>query len=303
MRTRTFRTALPVHLRQTLGLLVVPGGDPTARVAPDTGVRASLTPEGPVTLALRVHDGEVTAEAHGPGAEWALDRAPALVGAHDDLDGFTPRHRAVHRAHRRRPGLRIGASGLVWDTLVPTILGQKVTGIEASRAWRRIVARHGRGEAPGPHGLRLPPAPSDLAALPYEALHTCGVERKRADVIRAAARHHARLQEAVDLPTDAAMARMTALPGLGPWTAAIVLRCATGDADLVEVGDFHIPDQVVFNLTGRPRGTDEEMLALLEPYAGHRGRVVLLLVSAGARPPAWGPRMPARDLGRLTPPG
>jgi 3-methyladenine DNA glycosylase/8-oxoguanine DNA glycosylase len=302
MRTRTFRTALPVHLGQTLGRLL-PGVDPTSRVAADSGVRAWLTPEGAATLALWVHDGEVTAEAHGPGADWALEQAPALVGSQDDLTGFTPQHRAVHRAHRRRPGLRLGASGLVWDTLVPTILGQKVTGREAGVAWRRIVWRHGRGPAPGPHGLRLPPAPADLAALPYEALHVCGVERRRAEVVRAAARHHGRLQEAVALPRGTAMARLTALQGIGPWTAAIVLRAATGDPDLVEVGDFHVPHQVVFDLTGRPRGTDEEMLALLEPYAGHRGRVVRLLVSAGARPPAWGPRMTPGDLRRLTPPG
>jgi hypothetical protein len=40
------------------------------------------------------------------------------------------------------------------------------------------------------------------------------------------------------------------------------------------------------------------MLELLEPYRGHRARVLRLLMLAGASAPRFGPRMPLRDITR-----
>jgi hypothetical protein len=65
------------------------------------------------------------------------------------------------------------------------------------------------------------------------------------------------------------------------------------------VGDYHLPHVVTFALTGRPRGTDEEMLQLLEPYRGQRGRVQRLLEISGIWPPRFGPRMPLRRIQRF----
>ena len=81
--------------------------------------------------------------------------------------------------------MRIGRSGAVFESLVPGILEQKVTGEEARRAFRGLVRAFGE-PAPGPEtfNLRLPPAPERLAALPYYGYHAFGVERRRAEVIR-----------------------------------------------------------------------------------------------------------------------
>jgi hypothetical protein len=57
------------------------------------------------------------------------------------------------------------------------------------------------------------------------------------------------------------------------------------------VGDFHMPSLVTWALAGEPRGTDDRMLELLEPFAGHRGRVVRLLKTSGIRAPRYGPRL------------
>jgi 3-methyladenine DNA glycosylase/8-oxoguanine DNA glycosylase len=59
---------------------------------------------------------------------------------------------------------------------------------------------------------------------------------------------------------------------------------ALGDPDAVFVGDLHVPHLVSSALAGEQRGSDERMLELLEPYRGHRARVVRLLL-AGARFP------------------
>jgi 3-methyladenine DNA glycosylase/8-oxoguanine DNA glycosylase len=69
---------------------------------------------------------------------------------------------------------------------------------------------------------------------------------------------------------------------VGPWTSARVAMLALGDPDAVFIGDLHLPHLVSSALAGEPRGSDERMLELLEPFRGHRARVVRLLM-AGPR--------------------
>jgi hypothetical protein len=46
--------------------------------------RATRTPLGPAAVALADLGGRIRVTAWGPGAEWALEAAPALIGADDD---------------------------------------------------------------------------------------------------------------------------------------------------------------------------------------------------------------------------
>ncbi|MEQ1788041.1 MAG: DNA-3-methyladenine glycosylase 2 family protein, partial [Acidimicrobiales bacterium] len=125
----------------------------------------------------------------------------------------------------------------------------------------------------------------------YYDLHVVGVEKKRADTLKRACAHASRLEAAGLLTSAELRARLEAIPGIGPWTSAEVARIALGDADAVSVGDFHLKNLVAFALAGEPRGTDERMLELLEPFAGHRGRVCLLIESGGVSAPRYGPRV------------
>lgn len=289
---RTFRVDGPLDLVRTLGAIHGAGGR-VVRFERGEVARATLTPEGPATTLLRQVAGAVEAEGWGPGAGWALEHTPVLVGGLDDPDTFEPRHPLLRELHRRYPGLRTPRTEAVFEALLPAVLEQKVPGVQAAFAYRRMVQDLGE-PAPGPLGMRMPPAPERLAELPYWELHRYGVERRRADVIRAAAARAVRLEEAVDMEPEAANARLCALPGLGLWTAATVAAVALGDPDAVPVGDFHVPHMVGWALTGRPRSDDRTMLELLEPYRGHRGRVVRLLKLAGIAAPRYGPRMPLR---------
>lgn len=297
---RTLRLSRPLDLRQTLGPVRRGGGDPTARVGAREVWRATRTPAGPGTerLVLRA-GGELDVEAWGPGADWLVDRAHVLAGELDDLSGFAPAHPLLRDLHRLHPGLRMCRTEAVFEAAVASILEQRVAGAEAWRGWRALV--RGLGEpAPGPlAGLLLPPEPAVVAAARYPVFHTFGVERGRAETVRRAAAHAGRLEEALTLPADAARQRLRALPGMGYWTAAEVAVVALGDADAVSVGDYHLPHLVSWALAGEPRGTDERMLELLEPYRGHRARVLRLLTVGGVGPPRRGPRLALRDVARM----
>jgi len=230
-----------------------------------------------------------------------------VIRIDDDPSALVPQHDVVARVARSRPGLRIGWTGAVVEALVPAILGQKVTVEEARRAWTGLSRVHGE-DAPGPPGLRLPPSPAVLAALPYHAYHPFGVERRRADLVRAVCHEEARLErqgQAAAGPAAfssspearvAAYATLRTFPGIGPWTAAEVGARAFGDPDAVSVGDFHLPNLVAWALAGEPRGTDERMLELLEPYRGQRGRVIRLIEAAGIAAPRRGPRLAPRSI-------
>jgi 3-methyladenine DNA glycosylase/8-oxoguanine DNA glycosylase len=289
----------PLDLRRTLAVHQRGPGDPTMRVVAGRIVRATRTADGPATVALQMVTDGLEAEAWGPGADRVLDAVPALIGVDDDRSGFESRlHPLVAELDRHQRGIRIGRTGAVVEALVPAILEQKVTGTEAWRGLRGLV--RGWGEpAPGPFGLRLLPEPSVLAAIPYHAFHPIGVERRRADLVRRVADRAARFEEVLGLSRDAAYARLTALPGLGPWTAAEVMLRAAGDPDAVSVGDFHLPNLVAFALAGEIRGTNERMLELLEPWRGHRARVIRLLETSGLRPPAFGPRYAPRSIATI----
>lgn len=297
---RTFDVPLPIELRRSLSPLVHSAQDPTIRLREDEVVRACRTPNGPGTVRVRrLADRRFRAEAWGPAAERLLELAPALLGAEDRLDGFAPDHPTVLRAHRRRPALRLVRTGSVWDVLVPTILAQRVTGLEAARSWTRLVRRFGE-PAPGPdERLRLPPSPATCAQLDDATWHLLGVERSRAEAVRSASRHVAHLQRTLDLPPTDRLEAVCRVPGVGVWTAGLLLRVAAGDADAVEVGDYHVKNQVAYALAGEPRATDERMLQLLAPFAGHRGRVVRLLQSVGARAPTYGPKVRIVPVERL----
>ena len=159
--------------------------------------------------------------------------------------------------------------------LVPSVFEQKITGTEAFRAYAALLRAHGE-PAPGPRR----PAPSAATprrwpSLPYHAYHPIGIERRRAEVVRRAAARATWLESSAS--AEEATRRLTSLPGIGPWTAAEVVRTAFGDPDAVSVGDYHLPNMVAWALAGEPRADDARMLELLEPYRGQRGRVQRLL--------------------------
>ncbi|MBA0049471.1 DNA-3-methyladenine glycosylase 2 family protein [Streptomyces sp. AJS327] len=290
-------------MRRNLGVLRRGPYDPTCRLTEDAVWRATRTPAGPATLRLTETPAAgspgVRAEAWGPGADWALDRLPALLGADDDPAAFVPHHALLAEAHRRHPGLRLIRTGLVLESLIPAVLEQKVTAEEAYRGWRLLVRRHGE-RAPGPRDdLWVMPTARDWTRVPSWEWHRAGVDRKRSDTVVRAAGRAGRLEEAAAMPLPEALHRLQLIQGIGPWTAAETLQRSNGDPDAITVGDLHLPRTVGYSLTGARNVDDAGMLELLAPYAGQRHRATRLIALAGAHPPRRQPRFPVGDIRRL----
>ena len=150
---------------------------------------------------------------------------------------------------------------------------------------------------PGPVASSCRRIPARLASLPYHAYHPIGLERRRAEVLRRAAARAAWLESSAT--SAEATLRLTSLVGIGPWTAAEVVRTAFGDPDAVSVGDYHLPSVVAWALAGEPRADDARMLELLEPYRGQRGRVQRLLEVSRIVPPRYGPRTAPRRISAI----
>ncbi len=294
----TWRPGYPVDVRKILAPLRHGPADPTFRTVPSGIWRATRTPQGPVSMLIEPVHGGVRARAWGPGAADAIEALPRLLGAEDDPAALVTPSGPLAELVRRLPGLRFGRTDRVLESLVPAICEQKVTGQEATRAYRCIVLWFGE-PAPGPVGLRLQPTAERMASLAYHQLHPAGLEQRRADTIRRAAARAPWLEAAGRMtPTDA-LARLQGIPGIGPWTAAEAARSALGDVDAVSIGDYHLPNLVSWAFAGEPRGDDARMLELLEPYRGQRGRVVRLLELSGIRPPRYGPRMSVRSIASI----
>ena len=296
MATARMRLNHPVDLHRTLFPLIRGMGDPTTRVDGPTVWRAIRTEDGPATLRLtQIDRRRIDADAWGQGAERAIGvSAPGLAGALDDPDAFVP-HDAlmagIWRDHRSVVLTRTDP----FPVLVAAILEQKVQGLEARRAWREVVTATA-DPAPGEVGLHLPPDPDRLASVPSWLLTKMGVVHRRAATLREVARHPKKIAALRDATLTDARAFLEKLPGVGPWTTGEVCRIALGDPDAISVGDYHLPHIVSWAFAGEPRGTDERMLELLEPYRGQRGRVEVLLEASGIVAPAFGPKMERRSF-------
>lgn len=238
---------------------------------------------------------------YGPGAEWLRPRVLDLLGTRDNIPEIHAVHPQVADAQKKYGELLLGRSNTPYHELLHAVLAQRVTSIEAIRQWHQLVRTYGT-PAPGPNStLFAPPTPDVVASLPYHAFHSFGVERKRADTIISVAKHFDFLSRIVDSeahPNEATL-KLQLIPGVGVWTAAVAGGLAFGDPDALLVGDFHVKNTVAYALTSNIRGTDDEMVKILEPYAGQRHRVVRWLHLSGFKAPARGPRKRIVSITRL----
>lgn len=305
--SEAWEPAGPYSLQASIGPLQCGPQDPTVVFRDGAAWLAFRNDDGAATLRLVQRGGlrssTVHATAWGPGAAAALASVPRLVGLEDDWRVFdSPEYTAglpdlARKGRYLQPGLRLPATGRMLDAVVRVILEQKVTGLEAKRAWRYLVTRFGdpAPAAPGaPRELRLPPTAAQWRRVPSWEWHRAGVDAKRSAAALRAAGVAPGLERLASSDAAGVHAGLCSIPGIGVWTTAEVLQRTHGCPDSISVGDFHLAAFVGDALTGR-RTDDAGMLELLKPWAGQRQRVVRMLYASGFRKQAYGPRLSPED--------
>lgn len=145
----------------------------------------------------------------------------------------------------RRPWIRLPQLVDPFEALIRAVLGQQVSVAAASTMTDRLVARLG---APAPRlaGARFLtfPTPAAILAGGAHTLRDLGLTRAKTAAILAAAEAARdgrlpwdRLRAAPPGDVDAAL---TALPGIGPWTAAYLRMRALGDRDAFPASDLGV---------------------------------------------------------------
>lgn len=301
-RKDLYRPRHPVDLVPTARPLFSGAGDPTFRSTPDGFWRAVRTPDGLATLRVQAgmgaDRGAFRVSAWGDGAEWARASVPELLGARDDWSGIDlSGHQWLAEIRRRLPGLRLTRTGLVFSALVAAAFGQKTTGRQARDSWRHLVVRFGTpAPGPAPQGLRVAPSAEEWGCIPSWAWHRAGVEPPQSRVVMRASSVAGSVDRlaAFEAGDERIGTGLRSIPGVGSWTAAETMQRSHGDPDAVSVGDYHLAKDVGWALIGKTVD-DDGMLELLEPWRGHRQRIVRLIEAGGYRRPRFGARLTIQD--------
>lgn len=188
------------------------------------------------------------------------DAVDALCGADPVLAGVVNTH-GMPPLWEREEG---------FGTLLLLILEQQVSLASARAAFDRVAARLG-GE----------PTAEGLLSLDDDELRADGFSRQKTRYARALA--GSLVDGALDLPglrrldDDGVRAALTALPGIGPWTADVYLVMVLRRPDAFPAGDLALQAaaQELLGLPSRPTST--ELVTLAEPWRPHRATAARIL--------------------------
>jgi len=296
--TTVYAPTTPVTLASTLRPMRRGTFDPTYRTDSSGVWRTLRTPAGAATLHLASTTSGIAATAWGPGADWAIDGVPELLGHGDDWSECdVSGNPFLADSLKRNPGLRLTRTRQVFEMLLAAIFEQKVTGKEARHSWRVLITKYGEpAPGPAPEGMRVCPDAKTWARIPSWDWHRAAVGPQRSATVMRATAVAASLERTLDLGRGgpAVERALRSVVGVGVWTAAETMQRAHGDPDSPSVGDYHLPAVVGWALLGKPVD-DDGMLELLSPWAGHRQRIMRLIEASGFAKPRFGPRMTVQD--------
>jgi DNA-3-methyladenine glycosylase II len=174
---------------------------------------------------------------------------------------------------RERPGDAYG-------TLLRAIVGQQLSTKAATTIYRRVLDLFGR-HAPTPRQL--------LRADPDE-LRAAGLSRAKVAYLRDLALHVEQgtleLERLPELPDEEVAAQLTAIKGLGQWTADMFLIFHLGRPDVLPVGDQGIRRAIQLEYRRRKLPDAKRMRSIARPWQPYRSLACLYLWSSLDNAPA-----------------
>ena len=241
--------------------------------------KALATPDGPVILELSFEKEGVWARLDsekklGPAAmAFIHESALRMLGLNNDVTPFETRH-AGFVAPRR--GLRLPNLPTAFDSLAWGIIGQQINVKFAGSLRRDLIEM--AGERAG--HMRTHPTPERVANLSIEKLHARRYSRSKAKYLIGAAEAIAKGELDIEALTRgsalAAEKKLTALHGVGTWTARYVLM-RVGFADAAPIGDAALAAglQKLHKLKERPG--PEQTVKLMAKFAPNRSLATMHL--------------------------
>lgn len=175
-------------------------------------------------------------------------------------------------------GLRIPGCIDSFEIAVRAILGQQITVAAASTLLQRFVERFGAAiDTPWPGLLRAFPSPAVVAEIPQERIAELGIIRQRAQAILSLAEQaqHDPLLLEPGLDPEQQIARLQALPGIGPWTAHYIALRGLAWSDAFPATDAGVLNALAAQLGQRPG--QREVNALAQTWRPWRGYMTLHL--------------------------
>lgn len=259
----------------------------------DRYLRAFATRDGPVVVAVAnrgsidVPDVRLTIAAGTPSVATrrALERTlRQMLGLDVDpapLARATARERSLRAAARALRGMRPPRFATLFDTFTNVVPFQQLSVDAGIAILTRIVERFGEHVPHGARRLALYPTASALSGARLPALLECGLSRSKAETLcRLASAVAAReLDENAIAQSDTseALRTLTALPGIGPWSAALVLLRGFGRLDVFPPGDSGVARalEAAFGLHS------VELDRVIERFAEQRGYLYLMAIGGG----------------------
>ena len=148
-----------------------------------------------------------------------------------------------------------------FESLAGIIVSQQISKASADAIFRRLK-------------LALDPfSPREVLRLGEAALVSAGLSRPKQRTFFAVAEACEAgldLEAMCELPAEDAIAAMTAMPGIGPWTAEVYLLFCAGHPDIFPVGDIALQNAVrhAFILESRP--TPKPLSVIAARWSPHR---------------------------------
>ncbi|WP_434418063.1 DNA-3-methyladenine glycosylase family protein [Nannocystis pusilla] len=236
-------------------------------------------------LRYAVSHGDVSPAAH-PQLAAALRRVLGLDVDPAPLLQLTTADRRLRPTGQALRGMRPPRFAEWFEVFANVVPFQQVSLDAGAAVVARLVERFGRSIERAGRRFHAFPTAQAVAAARLDTLRACGLSARKAEVLRLLARAIAsgELAEATiaGLATPDALATLGELPGIGPWSAALVLLRGLGRLDVFPPGDV-----------GVARGLGALMRvaadAPLDVRALRRSARLPLLLRARGRPVGAGP--------------
>lgn len=183
---------------------------------------------------------------------------------HEGLQALATQHGAMRQlfSNLGPPPLRRVTPG--FTALARIIIGQQVSTHAAAAIWTRLKDGHLVERC-------------DISSATPDSLGELGVSRPKQAYLITIAQSDFRFSTLQSRDDTAAYDALTALPGVGPWTAEVYLLTALGRADVFPAGDVALQEasKQVLGLTHRP--TSQQMAQIATTWSPWRAVAARLL--------------------------